>query len=419
MADLLMLGFAKLLCHFSLSNNLRGLAAGNQAPLPSPTDVLKPFFIYLQFMFVVATMPGISWPGVMSVPLQGLTWLFSSSTPHSLSWECIMSRDGAVPVPVQVLALSLTMPFVLMALLLLFESALALYRTRRRVMARSTALRKEYQKLVAEGIVLWFLFYPMLLREVLGMFACLTLDQAADAPYQPAAVGSFWERDMSQRCWQGYHRTIALALGASLTGLLTVLVPGAMLLFLLHNRRSLYSTTFQHFWFLYHMYRPSVLFWEAVVIVQTAALVSISIFGFAIGTYYACLALTTVLALTMVVHAWARPFANAMAGNIALRGLACVCFTSFAALSFLPPGTRYGQEGVNQHYAMVAGAIVLLINVAYIVSVGVQLFRLIDWGWMKKLRHRLPTMRIRCGCCQDWAAGKDPALNISQDPSTS
>jgi hypothetical protein len=235
----------------------------------------------------------------------------------------------------------------------------------------------------------------MLLREVLGLFACIPLDRAVAAPYEAGAVGSFWAGDMSQQCWQGYHRMVALAVGIPLTILLVVLMPGATLVFLLHNRRSLYQSTFRHFSFIFHMYKPAMFFWQAVVMVQTAVLVTISTFGFAIGTYYACLALTTVLALTMVLHAWGRPYANAAAGNAALRGLACVCFTSFAALSFLPPGTTCGQEGVNHTYAMVAGAVVLIIYVAYVVSVGVQLCRLIHWGRLRKL-VRKALLRVRC-----------------------
>jgi hypothetical protein len=67
-AGLLMLGFAKLLCYFTLSNNAptRGPPAGQQAPPPAPSDLLKPFFVYLQFMFVVASMQGIDWPATMS-----------------------------------------------------------------------------------------------------------------------------------------------------------------------------------------------------------------------------------------------------------------------------------------------------------------------------------------------------------------
>jgi hypothetical protein len=300
------------------------------------------------------------------------------------------------------------MPLVLMAAVLLIENLRALYRAKRRGLERSAALSTEWQQLVAHGIVLSLLFYPMLLREVLGLFACIPLDRAAEAPYAPTTVGSVWAADMSQHCWQGYHRTIALALGIPLTVWLVVLMPGATLAFLLRNRRSLHTSTFQHFSFLFHMYKPSMFFWQAVVMVQTSVLVTISTFGFAIGTYYACLGLTAVLALTMVLHAWARPYANAIAGNAALRGLACVCFPSFAALSFLPPGIPYGQEGVNHAYAMAAGAVVLLINVAYVVSVGVQYFRLMDWGRLGKLVRKV-LLRFRCG---RWSliagsAGKD------------
>jgi hypothetical protein len=114
-----------------------------------------------------------------------------------------MSKYGVIPVLVKVLALSLTMPLVLMVVVLIIESLRAFLRTKRRRLQRSAALSTEWHQLVAHGIVLSFLFYPMLLREVLSLFACIPLDRAVAAPYEEGAVGSFWAGDMSQQCWQG------------------------------------------------------------------------------------------------------------------------------------------------------------------------------------------------------------------------
>jgi uncharacterized protein YbbC (DUF1343 family) len=56
-----------------------------------------------------------------------------------------------------------------------------------------------------------------------------------------------------------------------------------------------------------------------------------------------------------------------------------VFLTSFAALSFLPTGSVYGQAPVNYAYAMTAGALVLVVNISYIVAVVLQLVQLVDW----------------------------------------
>jgi hypothetical protein len=143
----------------------------------------------------------------------------------------------------------------------------------------------------------------MMLSAVLGLFACIPLDQPTVAPYEAAAVGSFWAGHMSQLCWQGYHRTTALALGVPLVAVLLVLLPVSMFGFLLYHRQDLSQDRLRHFLFMFRMYKPEKFYWEVLILLQTAVLVAISVFGFSLGTYYACLALTAALAATMMVHA--------------------------------------------------------------------------------------------------------------------
>jgi hypothetical protein len=88
------------------------------------------------------------------------------------------------------------------------------------------------------------------------------------------------------------------------------------------------------------------------------------------------------------------------AGRTSLRGLACVTFTSFAALSFLPVGTVYGQLAVNEAYAITAGAFVLTVNTVYIVSVAVQLVRAIRWAAIVQMVRKMLGFCCRGRCAQ-------------------
>jgi hypothetical protein len=151
-----MLGFAKLLCCFNLDFAAKAAGAGQQSVQVSPTDLLKPFCIYLQFMFIVATMQGITWPATLSKPFQALLWLFSSSSPQSLSLECILPSSSTLPVPVQIFILSMVTPLSIMALLLVLETVIAYLRVCACLVAkqaptpsRATAYTVEKQRLVS------------------------------------------------------------------------------------------------------------------------------------------------------------------------------------------------------------------------------------------------------------------------------
>ena len=57
----------------------------------------------------------------------------------------------------------------------------------------------------------------------------------------------------------------------------------------------------------------------------------------------------------------------------------CVLITSFSTLLFLPAGTISGQASVYEHYAVAVGAVVLCINLAFVVSVAWQLVKVVRW----------------------------------------
>lgn len=52
---------------------------------------------------------------------------------------------------------------------------------------------------------------------------------------------------------------------------------------------------------MYEMHKPSVFYWEAVIVVQLAVVVAIAVFSHSLGTYYGCLLLTAALALKCCV----------------------------------------------------------------------------------------------------------------------
>jgi hypothetical protein len=134
------------------------------------------------------------------------------------------------------------------------------------------------------------LFLPTWVGTTFSLLTCIQLDRPALWPFQAAAVGTWWVEDMSQQCCSpsGYHKQWALGLGIPLVVLLCVVLPVGVFLFMWHSRKQgkLTNRAFEcHYGFMYHMWRPEVCWYEAVILLQTIGLVMVATFGFALGPY--------------------------------------------------------------------------------------------------------------------------------------
>jgi hypothetical protein len=86
-----------------------------------------------------------------------------------------------------------------------------------------------------------------------------------------------------------------------------------------------------------------------------------------------------------------------------------VVFTSFSTLLFLPAGTVSRQQGAYELYAVAVGVVVLCINGAFVLSVGCQVVRLVEWkalgnkvkGFIKRVasvhKHAAPAAGVPGG----------------------
>lgn len=448
-----MLVCAKLLCHITLRGKplqatttqqhtavsasawFRSRAAGNsatastaaaQVPLPAAvqqarvTDLVKPFLFYLQSLWVIANLQGIDWPSSLLQPMRALTWFFAAGSPQSLSLQCVLSSsNGGMPVPVQLFLISVLMPVAVMFVLMCCETLIVCIKHGKRrsadaepVFASSISgrslLRQERHKLIAQAIIVVHLFLPQILRTAFSLFACVPLDHPVSAPYQATAVGSFWVEDMSQQCWQGYHVALVLAAGIPLVALLCIVLPCAMLLLLISNRTALQAGQLRHYAFLCDMYRPGAVYWEAVVVLQIAALVANAVFGVSLGTYYGCFVLTAALAIVTVLMAWVRPYRYRVSQVAALRGTACAFFTSFAALYFMPVGTFANQANAPEALGLALGVAVLVANVAFVLSVLWEVLHMFEWKRLRKFAGNLGCWGTLKARCQKLMASKDP-----------
>jgi hypothetical protein len=124
-----MLAFIKLLLHFTLADN----SAAQQGETQPPAELLRCLVLYGQCLLVVASL-SIEWPASIAYPLRALAWVWSSSSPETLSADCILPAYSSVPMAVQLLVFYLAMPIAMLLLHLVIEAMLA---TRCRVLSRT------------------------------------------------------------------------------------------------------------------------------------------------------------------------------------------------------------------------------------------------------------------------------------------
>jgi hypothetical protein len=388
-AALIMLGIMRLQVFWALQE--RCTAQYTQDSL-RPTDVLKPLILFCQYLLMVFTL-NTKWPATLSHGLrQPVAWLWSSTSAQTLSVECVLPGHTAVHVAVLRMLFYLMMPVAMVVMLLAIEAVSEYVRSRQRGglgVARYGLTWRH--RLASIAFVVVFFYLPSTVRTILSLFACVPVDVAVSEPYVANAVGSYWLYDMSQQCYKGYHRLWSIGLGLPLLVLVFVLLPGGILFLLLRNQQLLNHPSFlSTYGYLYRSYKTHVCWFEAVWVCFTIILAVISVFGHVLGAYMQTCVMLLALASMWLVLLWVRPYAHPVAGNMMLFAIGCLLATSYGAFLFLPLGgciggacaglpnaapgslaTRAGSE--------IVGAVLLLLNLLFVLLVIVNLVRVIRW----------------------------------------
>lgn len=390
LAAVVMLVAVRVLSSFALAASGPGAVSDASA---RPVDVLKPLVMYAQYIYVVTNLNGVPWPPTVLVPMQALGWFWSSASGNSLGLDCLLPRHTAIPVAAQRVLFGLLVPLAILSVLMCLEVAARLLCPAR---WRRHQKRGRFMSLL---LCMAFLFLPTWSHSVLSLFACVPLDVPASFPYAAEAVGSFWAQDMTQTCYEGYHRAWALGLGVPLLVLLCFVLPAGLLLFLWSSRRHgrLDDGNFrQQYGFLYACWRTEVCWYEVVVILQTLVLVMLWTFGYVLGAYYQSLVMCAALGIILILLMSVQPHRSAVAGTVSLRSVGVLLTTAFAALTFLP----YRNITPAPGYTMAMGAFVLAINTAFVVTTVWRVIALIQWPLlMHCVAGRCVRVAPSCAAC--------------------
>jgi hypothetical protein len=301
----------------------------------------------------------------------------------------------------------LAMPFVMLALLLAAEASIfKLFRS------RHAAIVGVRDRLGGSTMVVCFFFMPSILRSTFGWFACIPIDAPVAAPYAAGAVDSFWLHDPGQLCYQGYHRAWAFGLGLPLLVVVCGLLPGVILWTALRNKHRLIDASFvRHYGFLVRSYKPAYCWWEAAVLIQMAVLTAIGVFSYSLRPLQEWVMNLTLAAVVVLLLA-CKPYAQPAAGRTMLLGVYCLLLTSMGLWSF----SAFQGFVPGVIYRTVVGALLLLVNLAFVVSVLWQIARIVVWpGVRDRLSSAWASVGAICArAAQCTALNSKPARVLSR-----
>jgi hypothetical protein len=230
------------------------------------------------------------------------------------------------------------------------------------------------RKLPVTLLVLAFYAYPTLLRASLGFFACVRIDrlvQADGSPLPPGATAplshplGYWASNITQECFEGYHKGWALGLGLPSILLWCIVVPVAMGMGLFLCRAKASTDSFrEHFGFLYRNYRPERVWWEAVWAARTVALTLISVFTVPMNRYFSVLALLMVFWASAVLQNVFRPYASPTLHRMHMVSTSCLAATTVGALAIFAYDIQDPYAAKRLRIAI--AVLVLLVNVLFV-----------------------------------------------------
>ena len=364
---------ASLLVQTTLKDNQLGAVS----VAVRPSDIAKILVRHVQYLAIISTM-SIQWPPALSAVFAASGWLFAAGSGEVVSLDCYLSsKEVHVSRAVAKSVIYLLAPVgVFLAVLCArfvwkrFARFLDRLGPLLKLQIPMVALESMASTLSVSFLVVLFFFYPFLVRVALGMFACLPLDvvgPGSNDPYPQYAVANatagYWVSDMSQACYQGWHRVWALALGVPATLIFCVGVPLGMGALLFSNRAKLHTEGVikECIGFLYHNYRQKRYYWEVVSIIQTAVLAAISVFAFSLGTFYAIVLLHACFAMVFVLQYIFEPYAMKLLNNTTLLSAGCLYATASIALTL-----HQGDKVAPAAFGDVIGVFGLVMNVAFI-----------------------------------------------------
>ncbi|KAG2491393.1 hypothetical protein HYH03_010184 [Edaphochlamys debaryana] len=223
------------------------------------------------------------------------------------------------------------------------------------------------EQLVVVVLVSVFVLYPALAQASLSAFSCYLIDvggseQASNSP------DGYWSRNMQQACYQGVHARLYVPLGAVFTVVFGLVPPMAIVwiywtVWRFPERRDeprcqlLYG-------FMFAQYELPYAWYDAVVLLQTYAMVAVAVFAQVIRVAYQALLLLVVMLTFAAVTALCGPLRYDMLDHLQFLSFTTLCLTLTLSIYFLVGGAELVDSGTGT----AIGALILALNAGMVAS---------------------------------------------------
>eukprot|EP00898_Chlorokybus_atmophyticus_P002095 jgi/Chlat1/2887/Chrsp2S04653 len=285
------------------------------------------------------------WPSFMSHLIAAVASV-STIGGELLSPNCLLGNGNRFDTSFQVMIVFAALPFVATALPALFWTARWHYLRVKQSLTLTLSMRGlrastfgEYfqPRFALSVIAVQFFLWPAVTTRIVTLFSCRNVNTAGS--YVPeSAVGSFWERAMNQRCYEGVHMAMVAIVGIPGAIIFCVGIPLVTFIILYRKRKFLYmQATAKYYGFLYAGYKRKFFYWECVVCLQKLALILVRVFMSQLGTDYQILVSLGLTWVFTLMSRAAAPFASEKLCNMQTIAWASSCVLLYMAwLFFLP-----------------------------------------------------------------------------------
>jgi hypothetical protein len=329
---------------------------------PGAGDIVKVLALFLQYVSIIGSLP-VPWPNSLLAFISASEWVLPSGSGRTFSWaatplECVL-KGLRTPSAVAKQLINLFTPAIVVAveLSVFMGFYFCCSRQKKRVLQLPVVL-----------LVSAFFTFPIFVRAVFSFFACFGVQ---DATLQHSL---WWVQDMAQACYLGYHRAWAFSLAIPCM-IICCCAPLALFVGLWRNSGKMAATGFRaSYGHLYRLYGTHAYGYEAVVLVQTIALVAIAVFASQIGSYTAVLLAGLHIVVSLQLLHFVRPYTQRSLHVIHVASLLCLLADVFVALLMFADFAETVTRSVAVTRTVVA-AFALAANVCLVVVCCVLITR--------------------------------------------
>ncbi|MEW5301125.1 MAG: hypothetical protein WDW36_004004 [Sanguina aurantia] len=221
------------------------------------------------------------------------------------------------------------------------------------------------------NVVVVFFFYPSAIQALLNIFSCDQIDQRApDNPLMARAglnYGTYWRQNYDQRCYEGSHWLLAMALG--IPGLICLALgwPFLNALWLWVNRDKLYADA---------QFTGMYGWWESVITMRKLAIAALIVFlHSASNEGLELLIITLVLGAALGLQAAYMPYEYGYMNWLEFLSLVVTTVTIYFSLYF--------------SYSLTAGpltAVEVVVITLNVLTLALFLYALVRANWHLQLR---------------------------------